>query len=287
MVVHPRSDLRLCSLPELQCLFAKAKKIKFSPVIMLITGRGPIDITSLVTRIATHVEALDNAQVTYLPLEDEYQYQVGVEHFVQGHMMREGPGNSLFMTYPRYDSEIELPCPSLSLYSVKRLLLQMQKKEPARHSVVGPVTRGRTRRNAQQQDQAGPSGTSHMNFEETYDYYTQGGSSTAEDTAEHEEPYYPAGMQDSYGPQAGPSSSARFGYEDPVMRRIMGLTTQANNLGLQQEQIGKNVAHNTDLTQQNWSMTTSIHQDTSRIFTRLGLDQQPPQQQQHYPLAER
>jgi hypothetical protein len=34
----------------------------------MITVRGPIDITSLVTCIATHVGALDNAQVTYLPL---------------------------------------------------------------------------------------------------------------------------------------------------------------------------------------------------------------------------
>jgi hypothetical protein len=75
MVVHPHSDLRLCSLLELQCLFAMAKKIKFSPVMSMLAHwqkmvvvRAPIYITSLVTRIATHVGALDNAQVTYLPL---------------------------------------------------------------------------------------------------------------------------------------------------------------------------------------------------------------------------
>ncbi|RLN32805.1 hypothetical protein C2845_PM03G28760 [Panicum miliaceum] len=60
----------------------------------------PIDITTLVTRIAMHIKALDNAQVTFLPWGDEYQLRVGLEHFVQGHMMHEGPGNSLFMTYP-------------------------------------------------------------------------------------------------------------------------------------------------------------------------------------------
>ncbi|RLM75199.1 hypothetical protein C2845_PM15G03040 [Panicum miliaceum] len=103
----------------------------------MIADRSPIDITTLVTRIATHVKALDNAQVTYLPLEDEYQLKVGVEHFVQGHMMRKGPGNSLFMTYPRYDREVGLPCPRLSLYSVKCYLLQMQKKELTRHSIAG------------------------------------------------------------------------------------------------------------------------------------------------------
>ena len=32
MVVHPHTDLRLCSLPELQCLYAMANKFRFSPV---------------------------------------------------------------------------------------------------------------------------------------------------------------------------------------------------------------------------------------------------------------
>lgn len=70
MVVHPRSNLRLCSLPELQCLFTMVWKIKFSPILSMATdwqkmipGKSPIDITSLVTRIATYVnaKALNNA----------------------------------------------------------------------------------------------------------------------------------------------------------------------------------------------------------------------------------
>ncbi|RLM69885.1 hypothetical protein C2845_PM17G08790 [Panicum miliaceum] len=87
MVVHPRSDLRLCSLPELQYLFAIAKKIKLSQVMSMlahwqkmIAGRSPIDITTLVTRIATHVKALDKAQVTYLPWGEEYQLRVGTHN---------------------------------------------------------------------------------------------------------------------------------------------------------------------------------------------------------------
>ena len=64
-------------------------------------------------------------------------------------MKREGPGNSVFMCYPGYEREFELPCPKLSLYSVKRLTLQMEKKEPPHHSTAGPMTRGRTRRDAQ------------------------------------------------------------------------------------------------------------------------------------------
>ena len=68
-----------------------------------------------------------------MPETEAFRYEVGLEHFVQGHMMHEGPENTIFMCYPRYDREIELPCPrlSLSLYAVKSLTLQMEKKEPA------------------------------------------------------------------------------------------------------------------------------------------------------------
>jgi len=61
------------------CLYAMAKKIRYSPVMgmvahwqKMIMCKSPIDITSLVTRIARFVGVLENAQVTYLPATDEY-----------------------------------------------------------------------------------------------------------------------------------------------------------------------------------------------------------------------
>jgi len=33
-------------------------------------------------------------------------------------------------------------------------------------------------------------------------------------------------MHPSYGPQVGPSASARFNYEDPIMRSITNLSNQ-------------------------------------------------------------
>ena len=79
MVVFSRSDLKLCSSSELMCLYAMEKKIRYSPVMgmvaywqKMITCKSPIDITSLVTRIARYVGVLENAQVTYLPTMDEY-----------------------------------------------------------------------------------------------------------------------------------------------------------------------------------------------------------------------
>ena len=72
MVVHSCTDLHLCSLPELQCLYAMANKIRFSPVRSMLShwqkmimAKGPIDITPLVTRVARYVKAMDGAEVTF------------------------------------------------------------------------------------------------------------------------------------------------------------------------------------------------------------------------------
>ena len=108
-------------LARLQYLFAMAKQIHCSPVRAMlahwqkmISGKSPIDMTSLVTRIARYIGVLENAEVTFMPETEAFRYEVGLEHFMQGHMMREGPENSIFMCYPGYNREIELPCPRLS-----------------------------------------------------------------------------------------------------------------------------------------------------------------------------
>ena len=81
----------------------------------MIMNKSLIDKTSLVSRIARHVGVLENAQVTYLPSTEEYQTIIGLDHFIHAHMMREGPGNSVFICYSEYDKEFDLPCPKLSL----------------------------------------------------------------------------------------------------------------------------------------------------------------------------
>ncbi|KAG2650706.1 hypothetical protein PVAP13_1NG199338 [Panicum virgatum] len=219
MVVHSHTDLRLCSLPELQCLYAMANKIRFSPIRSMlahwqkmISGRSPIDITPLVTRVARYVEAMDGAEVTFLPETETYRYEVGLDHFVQGHMMREGPVNSIFMCYPGYDREIQLPCPRLSLHSVRSLTLQMEKREPARWSVAGPQTRSKTRR---EQAGAGPSrrtppvlasaqpgpSTQNMSFEEAYGHYTYDPyQACSSGFAGGQGPYYPTGHNGTQHP---------------------------------------------------------------------------------------
>ena len=75
-----------------------------------------------------------------------------------------------------------------------------------------------------------------MSFEEAYGHYNyvpyQAGSSRF---AGGKGPYYPAGMHSSYGPQVGPSSSARFNYEDPILRSITDLSNRISTLSTQQQ----------------------------------------------------
>ena len=75
-------------------MFAMAKKIRYSPVVgmvaqwqKMIMCKSPIDITSLVTRIARYVGVFENAQVTYVPAMDEYRTFISLDHFIHVHMI--------------------------------------------------------------------------------------------------------------------------------------------------------------------------------------------------------
>ena len=112
-----------------------ANKIRFSPIRSMlphwqkmITGKSPIDITPLVTRVARYVKAMEAAEVTFLPETEAYRYEVGLEHFVQGHMMREGPGNSIFMCYPGYDRDRASMPKTLSLLGEKSNIADGEKR---------------------------------------------------------------------------------------------------------------------------------------------------------------
>ena len=76
----------------------------------------------------------------------------------------------------------------------------------------------------------------NMSFEEAYGHYNydpyQAGSSGF---AGGQGSYYPAGMHSPYGPQVGPSSSAHFNFEDPILRSITDLSNRISTLGTQQQ----------------------------------------------------
>jgi len=48
--------------------------------------------------------------------------------------------------------------------------------------------------------------------------------------------------------------------------------------------MNETIAHNTQLTQQNWEMISAMQYDVSNIFIHLGLDYHP--QQYHQPAQE-
>ena len=120
-----------------------------------------------------------------------------------------------------------------------------------------------------------------MSFDEAYGYYAHGDPNMFQAGSSgytgDQGPYYPAGMHPSYGPQVGPSASSRFNYEDPIMRNVTNLSNQITTLGTQQQQMQDTIAHNTQLTQQNWGLTSAMQYDVSNIFLHMGLDHQPSQ----------
>ena len=96
-------------------------------------------------------------------------------------------------------------------------------------------------------------------------------------------------MHPSYDPQVGPSASARFNYEDPILWIISDLWSQITTLGTQQQQMQDTIAHNTQLAQQSWGLTSAMHYDVSNVFLHLALDHQPSQpyyQSKQYPQPE-
>ena len=59
---------------------------------------------------------------------------------------------------------------------------------------------------------------------------------------------------------------------DPILWSISDLSSQITTLGTQQQQMQDTIAHITQLTQQNWGLTSAMQYDISNVFIHLGLD---------------
>jgi hypothetical protein len=72
-----------------------------------------------------------------------------------------------------------------------------------------------------------------MTFEQTYDYFSQGGPSQFAGGVpvygQDPEYHYSGGMS-SFGPQVGPSISARYDYENPFTREISQINARLSEL---------------------------------------------------------
>jgi hypothetical protein len=72
-MLFPMAELHFVTTPELKCLFAMVKRIKYTPVADIVEYfknvhkmSGPIECTSMVTRIAMNLGCPEMANLTYI-----------------------------------------------------------------------------------------------------------------------------------------------------------------------------------------------------------------------------
>ena len=104
---------------------------------------GPVECTSLVTRIATSLGVLNWAQFSYITTP---RPSIDLAYLVQGHTLKSASDGSIIFFFPGYVNEIPLPNPGLSLYKSRGYTFELQLIEaPRRSSVSGRMTRSRSR----------------------------------------------------------------------------------------------------------------------------------------------
>jgi hypothetical protein len=110
--LFPIVELRYVTTVELKCMFAMVNKIKYTLIANIVDYftnvskiSGPIECTSLVTRIAINLGYSDLAYIEGdVPI-------LGLDQFVHAHILREEPDYSVSKLYGR--KTIQLPNPAL------------------------------------------------------------------------------------------------------------------------------------------------------------------------------
>jgi hypothetical protein len=135
-------ELRSIIIAELKCLYAMVHKVRYSPVADMVdyfkkicTLAGPIECTSMVTRIALNLGCPEMAHMPYI--EGDVPI-LGLDHFVHADILREEPNYTIFMLYEGGSKVLWLPDPVLALYSYCQLTLQLTRMGDVRHSYTGP-----------------------------------------------------------------------------------------------------------------------------------------------------
>jgi hypothetical protein len=96
------AELHSVTTAELKCRFTMVNRIKYTPVADIVDYftnvskiSGPIECSSLVTRIAMNLGYLDLAYIEGdVPI-------LGLDHFVHAHILCEEPNYSVSMLYGR------------------------------------------------------------------------------------------------------------------------------------------------------------------------------------------
>ena len=118
---------------ELLILYAMVNKIKISPAQALVRQwlsnfkiMGPIECTSLITRIATRIGTLEGNSIPFI--EGDYAY-IDEDYLIQGHTLKKGPNDSLIFFYLGYTNEIPLPNAEFHLYKYHSLTIPLIPRE--------------------------------------------------------------------------------------------------------------------------------------------------------------
>ena len=120
MTLFSRQDTHFVYHAKMQLLYAMLKKTKLAPIkeifnqwLETIKASTAITCTSLVTRIAANIGALDGQDVTYIstPCID-----IDEHYLMQGHHLKYDDVGNLVFFFPGYTNEIPLPNPGFSLY---------------------------------------------------------------------------------------------------------------------------------------------------------------------------
>jgi len=96
---------------------------------------GPIECTSLITRIATCVSALEGNSIPFIEVDRAY---IDESYLIQGHTLKRGTGDSLIFFFMGYTNEISLPNAEFHLYNCRSHTIPLVQREGGRrHSVSG------------------------------------------------------------------------------------------------------------------------------------------------------
>lgn len=125
-ILFPRDDIRKVRIGDLQLLFAAVNKRVVSPVTLLVSHwlntpnlQGPVGCTSLVTRLATNLNLLENSSLNFL---DELRIYYGYDSFRHARMLKR-ENNIMYMLYD--SGKVRLPNPGLGLYVVQNYLIDI------------------------------------------------------------------------------------------------------------------------------------------------------------------
>jgi hypothetical protein len=105
--LFPMAELRSVATPRLKCLFAMVNRIKYTPIADIVDYfknvhkiSGPIECTSMVTRIAMNLGCPEMANLAYI--EGDVPI-LSLDHFVHTHILCEEPDFFIFVVWSQGD----------------------------------------------------------------------------------------------------------------------------------------------------------------------------------------